>query len=87
MLRFRYNGLRNTECWYFVVKKINSVKKKIKEKTKINLKDKRYLKYYVYSTGGLTESWNIISQPTTFVKRKKLHFHSITGALQTFTGP
>ena len=56
MLRFRYNGLRNTECWYFVVKKINSVKKKIKEKTKINLKDKRYLKYYVYSTGGLTES-------------------------------
>ena len=61
---FRENELRNTQCWYFIVKKKKNnnihTQKEIKEKTKINPKDKRfqsnYLRCYVYSTGGLTES-------------------------------
>ena len=57
---FRENELRNTQCWYFIVKKKNNnihTQKEIKEKTKINPKDKsNYLRCYVYSTGGLTES-------------------------------
>ena len=57
----------------------------------MNPKDKRfqsnYLKYYVYSTGVLTENWNFILQPTTFVKKKSIALHSITGTLQTSRGP
>ena len=39
---FRENELRNTQCWYFIVKKKNNnnihTQKEIKEKTKINPK-------------------------------------------------
>ena len=57
----------------------------------MNPKDKRfqsnYLKYYVNSTGVLTENWNFILQPTIFVKKKSIALHSINGTLQTSRGP
>ena len=90
---FRENELRNTQCWYFIVKKKT---KTITYTHKKRLKKKQRLTRKVTFSKQLPEMLRLFDRwfdrklkryVTTHNKKETASPFRINGTLQTFTGP